>query len=439
MPSLVVVGAQWGDEGKGRIVDLLSMRADIVVRFQGGCNAGHTLVIDDHRLALHLIPAGIVHKHTLCIIGNGVVVDPQALLDEIETIRKLGIDVSPKRLLISDRAHVTFTYHRILDTARESAGSKFKLGTTQRGIGPTYVDKVERIGIRMIDLLDRERLRQKLEMNFEQKADILSRLPEEERPKIDELCERYLEYGEILAPFICDTTKILNDALRSGCNVLFEGAQGAGLDVDFGTFPFVTSSNTISGSVCTGAGVPPTLIDAVIGVSKVYTTRVGAGPFPTELKDEIGDKLREIGMEYGATTGRPRRCGWLDLVQLRFAARINGFDALVLTKLDVLDHFEEIKVCVAYKYKDELLTDFPASSEKLSECEPVYETLKGWLEPTKQIRNYDELPERTKQFVDYISQQLGVPIGLISVGPRCDDAIVLDERWLKYEFPTRGR
>ncbi|MCS7254481.1 MAG: adenylosuccinate synthase [Armatimonadota bacterium] len=434
MPSLVVVGAQWGDEGKGRIVDLLSKRADIVVRFQGGCNAGHTLIVDEHRLALHLIPAGIVHPHTLCIIGNGVVIDPQALLEEMERLRALQIEVSPKRLLISDRAHVTFTYHRLLDAAREATGSKLKLGTTQRGIGPTYVDKVERVGIRMIDLLDGDRLRQKLEINFEQKAHLLSRLPEDERPCIEELCERYFEYGKILAPFICDTTLILNEALRSGLNVLFEGAQGAGLDVDFGTFPFVTSSNTISGAVCIGAGVPPKLIGAVIGVAKAYTTRVGSGPFPTELKDEVGDKLREIGMEYGATTGRPRRCGWLDLVQLKFAARINGFDALVLTKLDVLDQFEEIKVCVAYERNGELITEFPSSSEVLSECKPVYETLEGWVQQTRHIRSYEELPRNAQRFVEWVSQRLNVPIGLISVGPKCDDVIVLDERWVNYKF-----
>lgn len=434
MPSLVVVGAQWGDEGKGRIIDLLSKRADIVVRFQGGCNAGHTLIVNDTRLALHLIPAGIVHPHTLCIIGNGVVVDPQALLEEMERLRELQIEVSPKRLLISERAHVTFTYHRLLDAAREATGSRLRLGTTQRGIGPTYVDKVERVGIRMIDLLDGERLYQKLEANFEQKAHLLSRLPDDERPNIDKLCERYLQYGKMLAPFICDTTLVLNEALRSGKNVLFEGAQGAGLDVDFGTFPFVTSSNTISGAVCTGAGVPPKLIDAVIGVTKAYTTRVGSGPFPTELKDELGERLREIGMEYGATTGRPRRCGWLDIVQLRFAARINGFDTLVLTKLDVLDHFEEIKVCVAYEHNGRLVTEFPASSEMLSECQPIYETLEGWMQPTKHIRNYEELPKNAKRFVEFVSQKLGIPIGLISVGPKCDDIIVLDERWVNYTF-----
>lgn len=434
MPSLVIVGAQWGDEGKGRIVDLLSKRADIVVRFQGGCNAGHTLIVNDQRLALHLIPAGIVHPHTLCIIGNGVVIDPQALLEEMERLKGLGIEVSPKRLLISDRAHVTFTYHRLLDAAREAAGSKLKLGTTQRGIGPTYVDKVERCGIRMIELLDKSILRQKLEINFEQKAHLLSRLPESELQSVDELCKRYLEYGRILAPFICDTTLILNEALRGGKNVLFEGAQGAGLDIDFGTFPFVTSSNTIAGAVCTGAGVPPTLIDAIIGVTKAYTTRVGSGPFPTELKDEIGSKLREIGMEYGATTGRPRRCGWLDIVQLRFSARINGFDALVLTKLDVLDQFEEIKVCVAYRHDGKVLTEFPASSELLGECEPIFESLEGWMLPTRHIRKYEELPKNAGRFVEFVSQKVGIPIGLISVGPKCDDVIVIDEKWINYEF-----
>ncbi len=417
MPVCVVIGAQWGDEGKGAMVDLLAKEADIVVRFQGGANAGHTIIYQERPLALHLIPAGIAHDHTICVIGNGVVVDPQALLNEMEQLRSVGLVVSPERLKISDRAHLTLPYHRILDAAREMAGSHLRLGTTRRGVGPTYVDKVDRVGLRVGDLRYPNRLEEKLLINWEQKRAFFNALPPEERPDFHAVLDELMRYAEFLQPYIADTVSWLNEQVAAGKRVLLEGAQGTGLDVDFGTYPFVTSSNTTAGGAATGSGIPPTKINAVLGIAKAYTTRVGEGPFPTELQGEEQVALREKGREYGATTGRPRRCGWFDAVLVRYAAMVNGFTALALTKLDVLSYFPEVKLCVAYRWRGEVLTHFPSEVCVLEEAEPIYETLPGWDVPLGQCRSWDQLPANAQRFVERLQEVVGVPIATISVGP----------------------
>jgi len=417
MPVVVVVGAQWGDEGKGAMVDTLAKEADIVVRFQGGANAGHTVIYKGKPVALHLIPSGITHEHTVCVIGNGVVVDPKALLDEIEALSSLGISITRERLRISDRAHLTLPYHRMLDAAREMAGSRLRLGTTRRGVGPTYVDKVDRVGIRVGDLKFPERLETKLRINWEHKQAFFNALPPDERPNFNAVLDELLRYAELLQPYITDTVTWLNEQADVGKRILLEGAQGTGLDVDFGTYPFVTSSNTTAGGACTGSGLPPTKITSVLGIAKAYTTRVGEGPFPTELQGEEQVKLREKGREYGATTGRPRRCGWFDAVLVRYAATVNGCTALALTKLDVLSGYPEVKICVAYRWRGETLTTFPAESFILDEVEPVYETLPGWDEPLSECRSWEKLPANAQRFVMRLQELVGVPIATVSVGP----------------------
>jgi adenylosuccinate synthase len=417
MPVVVVVGAQWGDEGKGAMVDTLAKEADIVVRFQGGANAGHTVIYKGKPVALHLIPSGITHEHTVCVIGNGVVVDPKALLDEIEALSSLGISITPERLKISDRAHLTLPYHRMLDAAREMAGSRLRLGTTRRGVGPTYVDKVDRVGIRVGDLKFPERLETKLRINWEHKQAFFNALPPDERPDFNAVLDELLKYAELLQPYITDTVTWLNEQADAGRRILLEGAQGTGLDVDFGTYPFVTSSNTTAGGACTGSGLPPTKINFVLGIAKAYTTRVGEGPFPTELQGEEQVKLREKGREYGATTGRPRRCGWFDAVLVRYAATVNGCTALALTKLDVLSGYPEVKICVAYRWRGEMLTTFPAESFILEEVEPVYETLPGWDEPLSECRSWEKLPANAQRFVMRLQELVGIPIATVSVGP----------------------
>lgn len=417
MPVVAVIGVQWGDEGKGATVDALSQEADIVVRFQGGANAGHTVIYKGKPVALHLIPSGITHEHTICVIGNGVVVDPKALLDEIESLSSLGISVTPDRLKISDRAHLTLPYHRMLDAAREMAGARLRLGTTRRGVGPTYVDKVDRVGLRVGDLKFPERLEEKLRINWEQKQAFFNALPSDERPNFNQILDELLHYAQLLQPYISDTVTWLNAQADSGKRILLEGAQGTGLDVDFGTYPFVTSSNTTAGGACTGTGIPPTKITSVLGIAKAYTTRVGEGPFPTELQGEEQVKLREKGREYGATTGRPRRCGWFDAVLVRFAATVNGCTALVLTKLDVLSGYPEVKICVAYCWRGETITTFPAESSILEEVEPVYETLPGWDEPLTECRSWEQLPYNAQKFVMRLQELVGVPIAKVSVGP----------------------
>ena len=417
MPVVVVVGAQWGDEGKGAMVDTLAEEADIVVRFQGGANAGHTVIYKGKPVALHLIPSGITHEHTVCVIGNGVVVDPKALLDEIESLSSLGISITPERLKISDRAHLTLPYHRMLDAAREMAGSRLRLGTTRRGVGPTYVDKVDRVGIRVGDLKFPERLEAKLRINWEHKQAFFNALPPDERPDFNAVLDELLRYADLLQPYITDTVTWLNEQADAGKRILLEGAQGTGLDVDFGTYPFVTSSNTTAGGACTGSGLPPTKITSVLGIAKAYTTRVGEGPFPTELQGEEQVKLREKGREYGATTGRPRRCGWFDAVLVRYAAIVNGCTALALTKLDILSGYPEVKICVAYRWRGETLTTFPAESFVLEEVEPVYETLPGWDEPLSECRSWEKLPANAQRFVMRLQELVGVPIATVSVGP----------------------
>ncbi len=427
MPSVVVVGIQWGDEGKGAMVNALAYEANIVVRFQGGANAGHTVIYKGKPIALHLIPSGITHQHTVCVIGNGVVVDPKALIEEIDALSSLGVLITPERLKISDRAHLTLPYHRMLDSAREAAGSSLRLGTTRRGVGPTYVDKVDRVGIRVGDLRHPERLEEKLKINWEHKQAFFKALPPEDRPDFNAILDETLKYAQIISPYIADTVTWLNQKFDAGKRILLEGAQGTGLDVDFGTYPFVTSSNTTAGGACTGSGLPPTKITSVLGIAKAYTTRVGEGPFPTELQGEEQVKLREKGHEYGATTGRPRRCGWFDAVLVRYAATVNGCTAIALTKLDVLSGYPEVKICVAYRWRNEILTTFPAEVFILEEVEPIYETLQGWDEPLSECRSWEQLPTNAQKFVIRLQELIGVPIATVSVGPERDAIITLPD------------
>ena len=437
MANIVVVGAQWGDEGKGKIVDLLTESADMVARFQGGHNAGHTVKIKDRQFILHLIPSGILHRGKICIIGNGVVIDPQALIEEIEGLKREKIPIG-KNLYISGRAHVIMPYHNILDGMHEQAKGKKKIGTTGRGIGPAYVDKMSRCGIRMADLLDSKRFKEKLKANLSEVNFLLEHKYHIKKLSLQKVYSDYMGYAEYLAPFITDTMVMTNSYIEKGRNVLFEGAQGTLLDIDHGTYPYVTSSSSCAGGVCTGLGVSPRSIDGVLGIVKAYTTRVGEGPFPTELHDQLGEELRLKGGEYGATTGRPRRCGWLDAVSLRHSIRINGFSGIALTKLDVLDGLDTIKVCVAYRYKDPTnscscsrkgkacrLTDFPQQSGAVAECEPVYKELNGWNESTKGVKKLKDLPKQARAYIDYISETLNVPIDIISTGQKRDEVVIL--------------
>jgi adenylosuccinate synthase len=388
MSAIVIVGAQWGDEGKGKITDYLARTADVVVRYQGGNNAGHTVVVMDQEYKLHLIPSGILYKEKQCMIGNGVVIDPEILIKELDYLQGRGIDTG--NLRISGGAHLIFPYHKMLDAADEDRKGDNKIGTTRRGIGPAYMDKSARIGIRLIDLLDKEVFSEMLARNLAEKNHILDRvygLPPLEK---EELLENYLRYAEIIRPYLADTSLLIHEAIKEGKKVLFEGAQGTLLDIDFGTYPFVTSSHPIAGGACIGAGVGPTKIDRVIGVAKAYTTRVGSGPFPAELLDETGEYIREQGREYGTTTGRPRRCGWFDAVILRYAVRLSGLDSIAFTKMDVLTGLEKILICNGYRYKGELLKEFPQTLTVLSKCEPVYEEMDGWVEDITNITSYDD-------------------------------------------------
>ncbi len=432
MGSLVVVGAQWGDEGKGRVVDLLSENADVVARFQGGANAGHTIVAEGVEYILHLIPSGIVRGKT-CLIGNGVVIDLPTLFEEMETVEAQGISLAGK-LFVSDRAHLTLPYHRLLDAEREAANPARKIGTTMRGIGPTYVDKMMRIGVRVVDLFEPDVLREKIAANWEEKTHGLGHLTEEQRPHPDQVLEHYLEFAERLKPFVADCSVLLDKARRAGENILFEGAQGTGLDIDFGTYPYVTSSNTIAGGACAGTGVGPTSIDHVTGIAKAYTTRVGEGPFPTLMEAEIEERCRQVGHEFGATTGRKRLCGWFDAMLVRHAARVNGLSSLIITKLDVLDDFDEIKICTGYKRRGESLEHFPSSLRVLGECEPVYETLPGWKQPTGQARTMDDLPINARRYIERLQEETDVPIALVSVSPSRESYITLDDSLLSYDF-----
>jgi len=420
--AVVVVGAQWGDEGKGKVVDYLASSFDYVARYAGGHNAGHTVIFNSHRFVLQLIPSGILRPGKKAVIGAGTVVDPAALVGELENLRKSGIEVRG-RLFLSNRAHVIFPYHREMDKASEAALGEAKIGTTSRGIGPAYEDKMARRGIRVCDLLDADRLREKLERVIKVK-DAISRATFGHPLETSGILEQYLELAAHIRGLVADTAVLLNHALDKGEPVLFEGAQGTMLDIDHGTYPFVTSSNATSGGVATGLGVAPTRLTGVVGVTKAYTTRVGAGPFPTEMPDLDAKEVRERGNEFGAVTGRPRRCGWLDLEVLRFAKMLNGIDSLVVTKLDVFDSQPEIKVCVGYKYKGQRLTEMPPDVETLAQVEPEYHTLPGWRKPTPGIRDVKDLPVAARDYLNFISEKLQVEIGMISTGPERDSTIV---------------
>lgn len=428
MSTLVVVGSQWGDEGKGKITDLLSKEADIIVRYQGGSNAGHTVVKGDEQYIFHLIPSGILHSGVKCFIGNGVVIDPQSLLQEIEDLKKKNIEVDGN-LFIDFKAHVVFPYHKILDEIKENKRGKDKIGTTKRGIGPAYVDKIARIGIRMIDMMDGKSLSKKIEINLNEKNDIFEKLYglKISNQEKKDILKKYIEYGQLLKKYMIDVSLHLNQAINEDKKILFEGAQGTLLDIDHGTFPYVTSSNPIAGGACTGTGVGPTKINKVMGITKAYTTRVGRGPFPTELTGELGEHIRQKGGEFGATTGRPRRCGWFDAVLVNYAVRINGMDCMVLTKIDVLSDFDKIKICTSYKYNGDTIKEFPINIETLQNCIPIYEEMEGWKGDVSQITKYENLPKQLKAYISRIEELVKTKVVIISVGPKRSQTIIREK------------
>jgi adenylosuccinate synthase len=424
MANVVVIGTQWGDEGKGKIVDLLTAHAHTVVRFQGGNNAGHTLVVNGQKSVFHLIPSGILYPEKRCLIGNGVVVDPEVLLEEMKELSERGISVGPDRLGLSERAHLIMPYHTAIDVARERAKGGSKIGTTGRGIGPCYEDKVARVGIRALDLTEPDVLEEKIIQNLKEKnfylASFLGAAPLESQP----IVERYRLFSNELTPFIVDVSAELDEVKRENGNILFEGAQGTHLDVDHGTYPFVTSSNPVAATACVGAGIGPKALDSIVGIVKAYTTRVGQGPFASELEDEIGDYLQERGQEFGATTGRPRRCGWLDTVVLRYSARVNGLTHLAITKLDVLTGLDSIRLCIAYEYQGKRLESIPAKLSTLSACRPIYEKMDGWKEDISEARSLEQLPKNALDYVKRIEALVGVPASIVSVGPGREETIV---------------
>jgi len=423
MPTKIVLGAQWGDEGKAKVVDYLTQDADIVVRYQGGANAGHTVVVGEETFIFHVIPSGIMHPDKTCVIGNGVVLDPLAFITEVDDLKSKGFTVEG-RLFVSLSAHLVMPYHRELDLAAEESQGSGRLGTTGRGIGPCYRDKVERrYGIRVMDILDADHLRARMSEAVAAKNEILTKIYGREPLDTAAVVEEYLAYAARLRPFAADASVLLNEALDRGEEVLFEGAQGTLLDVDHGTYPYVTSSNTTAGGACTGSGVAPTRINEVIGVTKAYTTRVGNGPFPTELLDEVGERIRQVGHEFGATTGRSRRCGWFDSTILRLATRVNGLTSIALTRLDILDSFEELKLCTGYRCGDQVLEEFPADPRVLDKCEPIYETMAGWCAPTDGIRSYDALPANARAYIERIAELGRAPVSIVSVGPERDATI----------------
>lgn len=422
----IIVGTQWGDEGKGKIIDLLTDRVDMVVRYQGGNNAGHTVRVEGEEIILHLIPSGILHAEKRCVIGSGVVINPKALQDEIEFLEKKGIQVDG-RLYISQNAHLIMPYHVRFDIIREESEGKRGIGTTKRGIGPTYADKADRVGIRVVDLLDKDDLKERLNRNLLEKNSVLKNAYGQEGFDPDQIEEDFLAYTDLMAKYVADTSILVNQAIDEGQTVLFEGAQGTLLDVDYGTYPYVTSSNPIAGGACVGVGVGPTKIDSVLGVTKAYTTRVGNGPFPTEMCQHHSEAVRIKGREYGATTGRPRRCGWLDIATLRYAIRLNGLKALIITKLDVLNDLETILICTGYQYKGELITEFPQSLKILRECQPVYEEMPGWKQEISHIREYAQLPSKAKDYLERIKKLLQIDIAIVSVGPARSQSIILDK------------
>ncbi|USR91423.1 adenylosuccinate synthase [Phormidium yuhuli AB48] len=425
MANVVVIGAQWGDEGKGKITDLLSRSADVVVRYQGGVNAGHTVVVKDKTFKLHLIPSGILYPQTECIIGSGTVIDPQVLIEELDRLQELGVPT--ENLKIAQTAHVTMPYHRMIDQASEERRGNHKIGTTKRGIGPTYADKSERTGVRILDLMDADSLRDILAWTIPLKNEILERLYDLPPLDPEDVAQTYLQYAERLRPHVIDASLSINDAVRHRRNILFEGAQGTLLDLDHGTYPYVTSSNPIAGGACIGAGVGPTIVDRVIGVAKAYTTRVGEGPFPTEMTEGVGTTLCDRGAEFGTTTGRQRRCGWFDAVIGRYAVRINGMDCLAITKLDVLDTLPEIKVCVAYEIDGVRTKDFPSSARQFAHCKPIYETLPGWESSTEDCRTLDDLPKQALNYLKFLAELMEVPIAIVSLGASRHQTIIVED------------
>lgn len=422
MSTVVVVGAQWGDEGKGKIIDYLAGESDVVVRAQGGNNAGHTVVVGDKKYALHLIPSGILYPETINIIGNGVVFDPEGFLKEVEKLESQGINTD--NIKISDRTHVIFPYHKVIDALAEKARGGDMIGTTKKGIGPCYMDKVERSGIRICDLIDKDIFIEKVSRQIDRKNEIIEKLYDGEKLEKEEIISTYLAYAEKIRKYVDDTTVTLHDAIESGKKVLFEGAQGTLLDIDLGTYPYVTSSHPTSGGFPVGAGVGPNAIEEVVGVVKAYTTRVGKGPFVTEEDNETGEKIRVAGNEFGTTTGRARRCGWFDAVMVKYAARINGITGMSIMLLDVLTGFEKIKICTGYKLGDQVIDHFPASLETLGKCEPVYEVLDGWTEDITTAKSYEELPTNAKKYLERIEEVIGAPIKIVSVGPKRSQTIV---------------
>ncbi len=425
MSAAVLVGSQWGDEGKGKIVDLLSENFDVVARYQGGANAGHTIQIEGKQYILHLIPSGILRDNVICVIGNGVVLDPNALLDEINFLKEHNINIEG-RLFISQNAHLIMPYHKLLDSISEQG--ERKIGTTGRGIGPCYMDKYARKGIKIVDLLNKKSLESKIRENLKEKNNLLKKVYNIDELDVEEIIEEYLSFDKKIDQYITDVPLYLNKAISEGKRVLMEGAQGALLDVDYGTYPYVTSSNPTSGGACTGTGIPPTKIERVIGIVKAYTTRVGLGPFPSELLDETGENLQKWGGEFGATTGRPRRCGWFDAFLVRYSAMINGITEAVITKLDVLSNLDEIKVCTGYRIDGKLIKSFPTDSDRLYNAEPVYETLPGWKKDISEITSYDDLPSETKDYLNYIADICGFRISIISVGPNRKQTIFAPDR-----------
>ncbi|MDT8718662.1 adenylosuccinate synthase [Clostridium sp. 19966] len=427
MSAFIVLGAQWGDEGKGKMTDFLAEGADVVVRFQGGNNAGHTVAVEDKKYKLHLIPSGILYNNKVNIIGNGVVIDPNAFFEEIEYLKGMGVKVTPENLIVSDRAQVIMPYHKTLDKLKEKSRGKNDIGTTGKGIGPCYTDKVERSGIRICDLINKAVFEEKLRLNLKEKNAYITEVLGGEALDFDAVYSEYVSLAEKIKPFVKDTSVEVYDAIKAKKDVLFEGAQGMLLDIDYGTYPYVTSSNTVAGGVCTGAGVGPTMIDSAVGIVKAYTTRVGKGPFPTELLDSTGDWIREKGNEFGVTTGRARRCGWLDLVILKTSTRVNGLTSFAVTKIDTLAGLDKIKVCVGYKFEGKVIDYFPASLEDLAKCEPIYEEFDGWDDSVAEARSYEELPENAKKYLRRIEEFTSTKIAIVSVGPRRDQTIVVSE------------
>ena len=424
MSTVVITGAQWGDEGKGKVIDFLASQSDVVVRGQGGNNAGHTVVVGDKKYALRLIPSGILNPEAINIIGNGVVLDPEGFLTEVEKLEKEGI--CTKNIRISDRTHLIFPYHKGLDDLAERSRGDNQIGTTKNGIGPCYMDKVERSGIRICDLMDEDVFREKLSHQLKRKNNVIEKIYGGQAFDEDEMIETYLAYAEKLRPYVEDTTVRLYDSVKAGKKVLFEGAQGTLLDIDFGTYPFVTSSHPISGGFAVGTGIGPNMIEEVLGIAKAYTTRVGKGPFVTEQDNETGDSIRKAGNEFGTVTGRPRRCGWFDAVMVKYSARINGMTSIALMLLDVLTGIDELKICTGYEIRGEKVEHFPASLKDLDDAEPVYETFQGWKEDITGAQSFDDLPENAKKYVDRIEELVEVPVKIVSIGPKRSQTIVRD-------------